>query len=347
MLKRKSNSNRPSKRLKQICALLESDPLNASVDFTTAETLEALVRILPQNARVQFEYASLLDRPIESLKYFQAAVDLDPKCAEFHFGLAQCLRASRYDTTCKCHNVLCVRSHMKLAYDLSPKNPDYIVAYANQMRQLSYQEQNLKIEKLMEALAIDEDHYGAITKLLSFDEIWTSRDIDVDLKKVAAARICAEKALKDLKGAYLPSTRREKARMHDIIAVCAEKQQDIVMARKHYDLALLTEPNEKPRNYHRFLKGRPQYEALYNIVVKMKRSFSVKEEVSVAAFFDRYAILTPGYRALLKKNNPTALILMKQYAQREVQWILLIPPFNDEMFPKVVTKAIMDFLFHI
>jgi len=346
MLKRKSNSNRPSKRLKQICALLESDPLNASVDFTTAETLEALVRILPQNARVQFEYASLLDRPIESLKYFQAAVDLDPKCAEFHFGLAQCLLASSYGTTCKCHNVSnvdlwlkrdsCVRSHMNLAYDLSPKNPDYIVAYADS---LPYEEKNLQIKKIREALAIDEDHLEANKRFARFHHHWTSRN--VDLKKVAEARNSAEKVLK------VASAKSERARMHDIIAVCAEKQEDIVMARKHYDLALLTEPNEKPRNYHRFLKGRPQYEALYNIVVKMKRSFSVKEEVSVAAFFDRYAILTPGYRALLKKNNPTALILMKQYAQREVQWILLIPPFNDEMFPKVVTKAIMDFLFHI
>ena len=90
--KRTSQSQRFAKRLKPICDLLKRDPLGPDVDYEAAETLEALLQVTPDDARIQFEYALLLDKSNKSLAHFQKAVDLEPDCAEFHLGLANCLR---------------------------------------------------------------------------------------------------------------------------------------------------------------------------------------------------------------------------------------------------------------
>lgn len=351
--KRTSQSQRSAKRLKPICDLLKRDPLSEDVDYEAAETLEALLRVTPNDPRVQFEYALLLEKPSKSLPHFQKAVDLEPKSGEFQLGLANCLKKCGWGARCTCHgdsNIVqqvsqwsrhekCAEIHIQLAFKEDSKNPDILVAQA---QTLTWNDRAGKIEILRKALSLCGNHRLANFQLAKMLRPSRWKDTSkLNMKDVAEARICAQKAL-----SFSPE-KKEKAEMHDIIAVCAMKQQDFTVARKHFEAALVTDPVEDPRNYHHFLKNRTQDKALYSIVHKFKQSFSVREGVTVANFFDRYALLTPGYRALLKKNNRTALVLMNQYAEREIGWILLIHPFNDEDFPKVVTRAIMDFLFHI
>ena len=97
----------------------------------------------------------------------------------------------------------------------------------------------------------------------------------------------------------------------------------------------------------RFIRDHTSNKELLGIVRKLYQSFKLNDETSVEEFFHRYSVLTPGYRALVKRNNPVALALMRKHAKRETEWISLLYPFSEEYFPKVVTRAIMDFLYHI
>jgi len=340
MTKRKIKSERPAKKLKTI---LETDPFDPSVDYSVADTLKALVKVAPDDARVCFEYALLTN----SFKHFQKAVNLCPTNAEFHHGFAKFIH--RFGASCACHDSITSQSrnpskesakiHFEIAVKNDPNNAEFLYATTPFYRHWSLSDKTKLTSVLRGVLKLDENHPAANERLASligptrWHNIWTPSYLE--------ARDCA---LKALRGALAIT---KQAKMHDIIAIVAEHEGNYKTARHHYETALLLEPLEEPRNYWKFLQKHTQEKELLSVVCKFKKSFSVKKDVSIAAFFDRYAILTPGYRALLEKNNPTAITLMQQYALREKQWILLIPPFDDERFPQAITETIMDFLFHL
>merc|ERR1712118_424898 len=139
----------------------------------------------------------------------------------------------------------------------------------------------------------------------------------------------------------------EQAQIHHMLGCMHELKKNFNAAKSHYDLALLLDPKEEGGNYWKFLRDHTQEKKLLSIVRQISKSFRLRDDTEIVDLFQKYSLLTPGYRALVKKNNPVVMALMLKYAQRETQWISMLLPFNDEFFPTVVTDTILDFLFHL
>merc|ERR1712167_205085 len=101
-------------------------------------------------------------------------------------------------------------------------------------------------------------------------------------------------------------------------------------------------------NYWKFLKNNAlEPELLKAVEGSLAKNFVLSETRSVADLFRMYSILTPGFRALLKKNSRNTYLFLQEFAKRERQWMLMLHPFDGDFFPTSVTMEILDFLFYV
>lgn len=100
--------------------------------------------------------------------------------------------------------------------------------------------------------------------------------------------------------------------------------------------------------YAVMLEGCTQYAELYEVVKDLKGNFAIQGESPLKKIFDRFAKLTPGYKALVRKLYPNSYQAVKEFANNQTQWFTaFVLPFCEEDFPVQVTKCILDFMYFI
>jgi len=337
-MKRKSSSKRKSK--KRITSLLRKDPFDDGIDYTDLHTIASLAKLDPENALIQIECAKSL-APFEfarAKKYFQKSLTLEPKNASFHFHYAEALRLSKRNG----------QEFYNEAYRIEPNNVDHILGYMRKFfnRYWVWSKTDIRENLTAKALAIDPNHplvnYFA-ANLSIHRRSWDS-NIMVYSERVQKAFPHAKLALKG--ASSLP--KEDEALMHDVVACVYAKEKRFRSAFRHYDKALVCEPLQGSRNYWRFLKkSKIEPELLKVVEGSLAKNFELREGRNVADLFKMYAILTPGFRALLKKNSSSTYLFLEEFARRERKWMLTIYPFNSDFFPKTVTMEILDFLFFL
>lgn len=337
-IKRKAPKNAPRKRPK-LRELLLSDPFHPSIDYSKAEVAETLVKLFPDNARYNFEVSQLVDgasrvKYKKRLKFVNKAITLDPNCAEYYFA-----RGNNGD--------------LQKAMMLDPDNADYQVAQLQHCVDSvgrawgdDYEEKRDACLKKIDALLSKyPEHPRLCFMRANFSKRYRTGYWSYGLlqynSQLGASLVCAQNALLGT----LKSD--EKVLIHDILACVYAHLGSTKKALEHYDKALEIDPLEENRNYWKYLKKTKAKPDLLKLVQHIKKSFTVRKDCGIEEFFDRWAILTPGYRALVRKNNAQAVYLMRRHASRECQWMMTLHPFNSEDFPVVVTDAILNFLFFI
>lgn len=319
-MKRANSSERAcSKRLRSIEKVLKTDPLSA--DFRDAETVRALLSLVPNDPQVNFEYAKIFgNRGLN----FQKAIRMEPKNAEFKFGFAKHLERTQSKFKAK--------PLVKEALDLEPDNESYALAY---VRLLGYRSTE---KKTLLTRVLDSNPNSAEAYFLLGEEMAYWRDGEFEQKTEYF-----EKALRN------PGKFKDKdlAKIHAHLGFAYEKKKKIDIAAGHYKRAHALDFRSCDLRFIRFLMNHRKGE-LADVVRDLKGSFTISETNFVNSFFDKYAVLTPGFRKSLKKSNPAAIVQMKRYRARERSWFLIgLFPFCDEDFPKTVTDIVLDFLYFV
>lgn len=250
---------------------------------------------------------------------------MEPKNAEFKFGFAQHLKRTQKKSK--------AQPLFKEAFDLEPDNETYTVAYASLLRYYKRDEKKALLERV---LAKNADSAEANFILGNEMCVWIPEQFE---KKTKYFEKALQKAGKfDMK---------QLAKMHAHLGRACQEKQKIEAAERHYKRAHALDFNSCESNYIHFLlkyrKGK-----LTGVVQNLKASFTISETNLVSSFFEKYAILTPGFRKSLEKSNPAAIVQMKRYRAREKSWFVIgLFPFCDEAFPKTVTDVILDFLYFV
>lgn len=340
-IKRKNFSKRRSK--KRMTSLLRQNPFDDEIDYTDINTIASLAKLDPENALIQIECAKSL-APFEfaqAKKCFEKAIALEPKNASFCFQYAEALRSHR------CNRSLTQKFYDE-AYKIEPSNANHILGHMRKFPQEYWHSESNRAKRenlVAKALSVDPDHpqanYHAAKHLIRYRG-WNGLMTYSDTVQKAFHH--AKLALKD--ASALPKS--EEALMHDIVACVYAKEKRLRSALHHFDKALVCEPLQGIRNYWRFLqKNKIEPELLKVAEGSLAKNFELREGRSVADLFKMYAVLTPGFRALLKKNSRSTYLFLKEFALRERKWMLTIYPFDSEFFPKTVTLEILDFLFFL
>jgi len=301
--------------------ILQTDPLNA--DFTDAETLKVLLSLMPDNPRVNFEYAKIFgNRGLN----FQKAIRMEPKNAEFIFGFAEHLERTQSKTRAK--------PLFKEALDLEPENETYILAYVRLLGEYNKRDEK---QALLNAVLKKNPNLAEANFLLGETmRYWENSDFE---KKTEYF----EKALRYAKD----FDKKNLAKIHAHLGLACERKDKLDIAADHYKRAHALDYNSCDNNFISFL-ARHRKGKLADVVQDLKSSFTISETNFVTSFFDKYAVLTPGFRKSLKKKNPGAIVQMKRYRAREKSWFVIgLFPFREETFPKVVTDVILDFLYFV
>merc|ERR1719473_513737 len=333
--RRKSESSQRSKR--QITLLLKQDPFDPQVDFTDLTTITSLAEIDSQNALIQIECAKSLAITdfAQAKKYFEKAIQLEPNNPEFYYAFAEEIRRSGK------------RGGYQMFYDrafeLEPRNPCYILGQIFKFNDWSAQGRQMRDALTEAALKIDPNH-----ALAHYHFAHHNRTRWYDGLLPYSSQV--QKIFPNAKIALTCNTLtdQQRANMHDIVGCVYAKERRFRSALHHLDQALLCDPNQGCRNYWKFLKrSKIEPELLEVVKGSLAKNFELKGGKTVADLFRMYSILTPGFRALLKKNSCSTYLFLKEFANRERQWMLMIYPFNSDFFPKTVTMEILDFLFSI
>jgi len=343
-MKRKSSSRRKSKKRKtSIQAILRKEPFDVRIDYTDLNTIASLAKLDPTNALIQIECAKSL-APFEfaqAKKCFQKAIQLEPRNANFYYEYAEALRLSKRDG----------QEFYNEAYRIEPNNLNHILGYARQFSFRGYFYWNhssngdARQRIVTKALKIDPNHplanYYAARLSIPYR---CSETMMTYSERVQKAFPHAKLALKG----DISLAKEDEALMHDIVACVYAKEKRFRSAFRHYDKALVCHPLQGVRNYWKFLKKNNLEPELLEVVEgSLAKNFELRDGRRVADLFRMYAILTPGFRALLKKNSCSTYLFLEEFARRERKWMLTIFPFNSDFFPKVVTIEILDFLFFL
>jgi len=320
-MKRKSSSKRKSK--KRITSLLRKDPFDDGIDYTDLHTIASLAKLDSENAFIQIECAKSF-APFDfarAKKCFKKALILEPKNASFHFQYAEALRLSKRSG----------QEFYNEAYRNEPDNVDHIVGFIRNFVGRYWVERREQL--ITKALSMDPNHPLAnyfAARLSIRRRRWDS-NLMLYSESVRKAFPHAKLALKG--ASSLP--KEDEALMHDVVACVYARIKRFRSAFRHYDKALVCEPLQGSRNYWRFLKkSKIEPELLEVVQGSLTKNFELREGRSVAELFKMYAILTPGFRALLKKNSSCTYLFLEEFARRERKWMLTIYPFNSDFFPK-------------
>lgn len=335
--RRKSKSSQRKKR--RITSLLEQDPFDPQIDYTDLTTITSLAKIDSENALIQIECAKSLAITdfAQAKKYFKKAIQLEPENPEFHYVFAEEIRRSG--------NRVGYQEYYDRAYALEPGNPNYILGQKFKINQLGWGLQHRHMMNVLtkKALKIDPNHALA--------HFHFANDNGVRWHEGLLTYSCVvQNVFSHAKMALTCNTLtdQQRANMHDIVGCVYAKERRFRSAMHHLDQALLLDPNQGCRNYWKFLKKSKIEPDLLEVVEgSLAKNFELKGGKTVADLFRMYSILTPGFRALLKKNSCSTYLFLKEFAKRERQWMLMIYPFNSDFFPKTVTMEILDFLFSI
>merc|ERR1712182_181585 len=115
---------------------------------------------------------------------------------------------------------------------------------------------------------------------------------------------------------------KDLAKIHAHLGFAYEQKKKIEIAGGHYKKAHALDYNSCDWRFIHFLmkhrKGK-----LADVVRDLKGSFTISETNSVNSFFDKYAVLTSGFRQSLKKSNPAAIVQMKRCRARERGWFVI------------------------
>jgi len=174
MVKRVSSSSRDAKRTRDIESILITEPLSA--DFCDAETLKALLKLMPQDARINFEYAKLFGNVGNVTRCFEKAISLEPDYAEYKFGFAQHLLAhGRKFGRSRAR----IKELMKDAIKLEPHDLKYSFAYAK----LRFLEEEERTKVLKNILKVEPNNPKA--NYLLAKDMWFPSESRMKKKKRA------------------------------------------------------------------------------------------------------------------------------------------------------------------
>merc|ERR1739848_594045 len=100
--------------------------------------------------------------------------------------------------------------------------------------------------------------------------------------------------------------KKNLAKIHAHLGFACENKKKIDVAADHYKKAHALDYNSCDYRYISFLTRHCKGE-LADVVRDLKSSFTISETNFVTSFFDKYAVLTSGFRESLKKKNPGAI----------------------------------------